>query len=215
MKKIFLILLVVFVFILGCLIVMANIDSMDGMHTSFLSEVFDKVTPFSVGKVIEDVTDDNQEIVQAYGDISVTKGELELAKLILVNEDEGDTSTDAALDFALKRKLLIKDAKERGLEVDKNQLKECLAMVRENLGVTEDGQVTKDDEVKKVLEENKLPYSAYEKLVEINLRYSLIYYDYAKLVYEELKETQEDVVFDDETVDRYLDTLLSELKSNS
>lgn len=46
MKKKFLILLVVFVCILGCLVVMANIDSTDGMHTSLLSEVFDKVTPF-------------------------------------------------------------------------------------------------------------------------------------------------------------------------
>ena len=214
MKKKFVVLLIAFLCVLSCIVVMANMNSMDGMHTSLLSEIFDKVTPFSVGKVVRDITD-NQEIVKAYGDISVTKGELELAKLILVNRDDGDTSTEAALDLALKKKLLIKDAEKRGLEVKQDQLQKALTEAKENSGITADGIVTKNDDVRKILEENGLSYSDYEKVKALQLQYSLLYYDYAKLVYEELKETQEDVVFGDAMVDAYLDTLLAELKTNS
>ena len=214
MKKRFAVLLIAFLCVLSCIVVMANMNSTDGMHTSLLSEIFDKVTPFSVGKVVRDITD-NQEIVKAYGDISVTKGELELAKLILVNRDDRDTSTEAALDLALKKKLLIKDAEKRGLEVKQDQLQKALTEAKENLGITADGKVTKNDDVRKILEENGLSYSDYEKVKALQLQYSLLYYDYAKLVYEELKETQENVVFGDAMVDAYLDTLLAELKTNS
>ena len=47
---------------------MISINSTDGSHTSLLSEVFDKVTPFSVGKVVEDIADNDQEIVKTYTD---------------------------------------------------------------------------------------------------------------------------------------------------
>ena len=145
---------------------------------------------------------------------------MEIAKLMLVqnnsdNNAEQAVSTDEALNSVLKKKLLVRDAAERGFVIDDAEIEQSLADIRENLGVTDNGTVTKNDEVQKLLKESGLTYSEYEKAIEMNLPYALLYYDYAKLLYEELSQKQSDVVFGDEMVDAYLETLLTELKSNS
>lgn len=219
MKKVFIVLLVVFICVSGCFVVMANIDSTNGEYDSLLSEVFDKITPFSIGKAVKDVANTNQEVIKQYGEISVTQGELELAKLTLEkniqdNQSARKVTEEDALDFLLKRKLLVEDAATRGLVIDEAQIENSLSNIKENVGVTEDGEIMKNNEVKEILAESDLTYSEYEKAIEINLQYSLLYYDYAQSVYEELRQEQPDIVFGDEMVDGYLEKLLLELKNN-
>ncbi len=148
-KHLFISLIVFIILSFATLTVMALVDSSEHGYNSLLSELVDKYTLFSLGKKLESIYENEDKVLKTYGDFTVKTKEVEYAKISFRvtaehhNSDKSEISTDEAINLALKRKLMIEDAKLRGLVLKTSELKEMLKSLRGNYGVDENGVVNK------------------------------------------------------------------------
>lgn len=153
--------------------------------------------------------DNDNKIIFRDGDISISDKEVDFAKLDLQyakseNASEKNISDSEAIDYVYRRKILIRDAKNRGVSISSSKLNESLLSLRKSYGVSSDGKTVSDENLSVLLKSSGINHEEYEKILAEKLEYSLLYYNYAKLLYQEIKQSYPDVVFDDSMVYNYI-----------
>ena len=221
-KKVLIALISIVILLSSGITVLALSKSTEEGYDSLLTEAIDKFTPINIGKRLNSITKSTDKAVEKYGDITVSAFEMEDTKYkeeMLADSDKKPrvVSDEEAIDIVLKEKLLIQDAKSKGLSVPYDKVEWFLKGTRD--GYTFDGQglVTSNEGFREILVNAGLTYDEYEKrFLRNDAEYYFLREKYLDFLCKENgldREKDVDRVY--EMLDNRLNSLLTELKKNS
>ncbi len=182
-------------------------------HTSNIRKNHSVTLDDKLCEKIAEYRDRTPKTIYCKGNITVSDKEIDFAKLELqysklIEIDENTISDEEAIDYVCQRKMLINDAKSRGLFVSSAEVNHLLSNYRNNKGVSLDGEKVSDEKLSELLKANGINYIEYEEFLAERIEYALLYYDYANVLYRELKQINPDIDFNDLMVYNYINSLI-------